>query len=295
MILRSRPTPERAICAARWRRNDRESHDESCKSEGGACGFVQRPTARAASPAARGTLAGVEPDGSCHPWHTVVAIVSVLDGSAGVQRPTFSSTAARSGRPTRRARDADGVHRTSLAAELRGRCAGNSDLPRQTPSWPWRTCTRPGRGRFRISRRARKYAAEQSRPRGGEGPPADCAGTRGAWRRHHHDPLQRQVIITAPDLPICARGANTERWGLLPSLQKCGTRAPGLRADVIRCARLVTKWSQNPSEQPASGSALERSTTPRTGLDQHRWKRRDASVHRPADRVSVTVTPCISG
>src|SRR4029450_11918939 len=36
-------------------------------------------------------LAGVEPDGSCHPRHTVVAIVSVLDGSAGVQRPTFSS------------------------------------------------------------------------------------------------------------------------------------------------------------------------------------------------------------
>ena len=172
------------------------------RREGGACGFVQRPTAGAASSAARGAIAGVEPDGSCHPGHTVVAIVSILDGSAGVQRPTFSSTAARSGRPTRRARDADRVHRTSLAAELRGRCAGNGDLPRQTPSWPWRTCTRPGRGRFRISRRARTYAAEQSRARGGEGPPADCAGTGGAWRRHHHDPLWRQVIIAAPDLPI---------------------------------------------------------------------------------------------
>jgi hypothetical protein len=108
------------------------------------CGFVQRLAARAASSAARGALAGIEPDGSCRARHTVVAIVSVLDGSAGVQRPAFSSIAARPRRPPRRARDADGVHRTSLAADLRRRCAGNSDQPRQTPSRPWRTCTRQG-------------------------------------------------------------------------------------------------------------------------------------------------------
>jgi hypothetical protein len=210
------------------------------------CGFVQRSAARAASSAARGALAGVEPDGSCRPRHTVVAIVSVLDGSAGVQRPTFSSTAARSRRLTRGARDADGVHRSSLAAELRGRCAGNGDLPRQTPSWPWRTCTRPGRGRFRISRRARTYAAEQSRARGGEGPPADCAGTRGAWRRHHHDPLRRQVIIAAPDLPI------RTSW------------TPGTRRRVPVCAtvscEVVTVLGRLPTPERAIGRGKRRGT-----------------------------------
>ena len=174
-------------------------------------GFVQRPAARAASSAARGALAGVEPDGSGHPRHTAVAIASVLDGGVGVHRPTFSSTAARSGRPARSARDADGVHRTSLAAELRGRCADNGDQPRQTPSWPWRTCARPGRGRFRIGRRARTYAAKQSRAPGGARSPADYAGTRRAWRRHHHYPLRRQMIITAPELPIRAQPSRTGR------------------------------------------------------------------------------------
>jgi hypothetical protein len=58
-----------------------------------------------------------------------------------------------------------------------------------------------------------------------------------------------------------------------------------------RCARLVTKWSQNPSDKAVFANPSGCVRLLHTGPDQHSWKRRDISVRAFADGASdVTAT-----